>query len=158
MVRIHLRKDKFPKHRQKKLHLRADGPFKILKKIGDNAYKVDLPDTYGVSNIFNVGDLRQHEGNTELGTILLKKRGTDPFRNGPQTKAITNDYNWIDESTIEIGALQLDIKVLPLDDRLRGEQGYGQEQQKIHSYPRPIHGPSTRGVRTLLTIGNKRTN
>jgi hypothetical protein len=34
-----------------------DGPFKIVQKINDNAYKVELPGTYGVSATFNVADL-----------------------------------------------------------------------------------------------------
>jgi len=36
---------------------RADGPFKIVQKINDNAYKVELPGTYGVSATFNIADL-----------------------------------------------------------------------------------------------------
>ncbi|GJW58548.1 hypothetical protein Tco_0105279 [Tanacetum coccineum] len=40
-----------------KLNPRADGPFRILKKINDNAYKVELPGHYGVSSTFNVADL-----------------------------------------------------------------------------------------------------
>jgi len=36
---------------------RADGPFKIVQKINDNAYKVELSGTYGVSATFNVVDL-----------------------------------------------------------------------------------------------------
>ena len=43
---------------------------------------------------------------------MLKEGGTDPFTNGPQTKTITIDYNWIYESTIETEALQLDTEVM----------------------------------------------
>ena len=51
---IHLRKEI---KRKSKLVPRSDGPFKIMEKIGPNAYKVDLPGDYGVSSIFNVTDL-----------------------------------------------------------------------------------------------------
>lgn len=41
-----------------KLAPRADGPFEIVGKVNDNAYKVELPSEYGgVSATFNVGDL-----------------------------------------------------------------------------------------------------
>ena len=42
-VWIHLRKDRFPKERKSKLLPRADGPFKVLARYNDNAYKIDLP-------------------------------------------------------------------------------------------------------------------
>ena len=36
---------------------RGDGPFQILKRINDNAYELDLPDTFLGSHTFNVSDL-----------------------------------------------------------------------------------------------------
>ncbi|GKC23434.1 RNA-directed DNA polymerase [Tanacetum coccineum] len=57
LVWIHLRHARFPQGRFGKLNPRADGPFRILKKINDNAYKVELPGHYGVSSTFNVADL-----------------------------------------------------------------------------------------------------
>jgi hypothetical protein len=36
---------------------RADGPFKILKKINDNAYKLELPLEFRVSLTFQIYDL-----------------------------------------------------------------------------------------------------
>ncbi|GKD12236.1 RNA-directed DNA polymerase, partial [Tanacetum coccineum] len=49
-----------------KLNPRADGPFRILKKINDNAYKVELPGHYGVSNTFNVADLSPYTPNADF--------------------------------------------------------------------------------------------
>jgi hypothetical protein len=41
---------------------RADGPFKILEKINDTAYKLELPPEFGVSPTFNISDLRPYLG------------------------------------------------------------------------------------------------
>ena len=41
---------------------RAAGPFKILAKINDNAYKLELPPEFGVSPSFNISDLRPYFG------------------------------------------------------------------------------------------------
>jgi hypothetical protein len=37
---------------------RADGPFKVLEKINENAYKLDWPVDFGVSLTFNITDLK----------------------------------------------------------------------------------------------------
>ena len=51
LVWLHLRKDRFPEKQKSKLLPRGDGPFKVLAKVNDNAYKIELPgDDYAVSN------------------------------------------------------------------------------------------------------------
>jgi hypothetical protein len=35
----------------------VDGPLKILEKINDNAFKLELPPEFGVSHTFNISDL-----------------------------------------------------------------------------------------------------
>src|SRR5581483_1397602 len=62
LVWLHLRKDRFPELRKSKLMPRADGPFKILEKINDNAYKLELPANFGVSSTFNIADLTPYMG------------------------------------------------------------------------------------------------
>ena len=62
MVWVHLRKDRFPPGKFGKLKPRVDGPFKIIEKIGENAYKLQLPDEYEISPMFNVKDLRAYHG------------------------------------------------------------------------------------------------
>ncbi|PHT57353.1 hypothetical protein CQW23_05839 [Capsicum baccatum] len=42
---------------------RGDGPFQVLERINDNAYKIDLPPEYQVHNTFNVCDL------SRVGTV-----------------------------------------------------------------------------------------
>jgi hypothetical protein len=59
---LHLRKNRFPNLRKSKLIPRADGPFKIIEKINDNAYKLELPPEFGVSPTFNISDLRPYLG------------------------------------------------------------------------------------------------
>jgi translation initiation factor IF-1 len=62
LVWLHLRKDQFPKLRKSKLMSRAVGPFKILAKINDNAYKLELPPEFTVSTNFNISDLWPYLG------------------------------------------------------------------------------------------------
>jgi hypothetical protein len=62
LVWLHLRKERFPEMRKSKLMSRAAGPFKILTKINDNAYKLELPHEFGVSPSFNISDLRPYLG------------------------------------------------------------------------------------------------
>jgi hypothetical protein len=62
LVWLHLRKERFSKLRKSKLMSRAAGPFKILAKINDNAYKLELPPEFGVSRSFNISDFRPYLG------------------------------------------------------------------------------------------------
>ena len=62
LVWLHLRKDRFPELRKSKLMPRADGPFKVMQRINENAYKLDLPADFGVSPTFNIADLKPYLG------------------------------------------------------------------------------------------------
>ncbi|GJY07053.1 RNA-directed DNA polymerase [Tanacetum coccineum] len=65
LVWIHLRKERFPAGRFGKLKPRGDGPFRVLKKINDNAYKIELPGHYNVSATFNVANLSPYKGDSD---------------------------------------------------------------------------------------------
>jgi hypothetical protein len=62
LVWLHLRKKRFSEVRKSKLMSCVAGPFKILAKINDNAYKLELPPEFGVSPSFNILDLRPYLG------------------------------------------------------------------------------------------------
>nr|GEW03807.1 hypothetical protein [Tanacetum cinerariifolium] len=65
LVWIHLRKERFSVVRFGKLKPRGDGPFRVLKKINDNAYKIELPAYFNVSVTFNVADLLPYKGDSD---------------------------------------------------------------------------------------------
>jgi hypothetical protein len=67
-VWLHLRKDRFLEKRRSKLLPRGDGPFQVVERINDNAYKLDLPGEYGVSASFNVVDLSPFDVGDDLRT------------------------------------------------------------------------------------------
>ena len=65
-----MRKERFPACRQSKLHPKGDGPFQVLARINDNAYKLDLLGEYNISATFNVSGLSLFDvGNVMRNTI-----------------------------------------------------------------------------------------
>jgi hypothetical protein len=84
LVWFHLRKDRFPDLRKSKLIPRVAGPFKILEKINDNAYKLELPPEFGVSPTFNISDLKPYLGEEDE----LESR-TTPIQEGEDHEDIS---------------------------------------------------------------------
>jgi len=56
-----MRKERFPTQRKSKLAPKEDGPFQVIQRINDNAYKIDLLDKYSVSDTFNIVDLSPYD-------------------------------------------------------------------------------------------------
>jgi len=98
-VWLHLRKDRFPTKRKSMLSPRGDGLFQVLERINNNAYRLDLPEEYGVSTTFNVSDLIHFAGGAdiEVGELIdlrsnpLQGEGDDAIlpRKGPVTRAMS---------------------------------------------------------------------
>ncbi|GKB53306.1 RNA-directed DNA polymerase, partial [Tanacetum coccineum] len=83
LVWIHLRKEHFLAGRFGKLKPRRDGPFRVLKKINDNAYKIKIPGHYNVSTTFSVADLSPYKGDSDdepdSGSSLFQEGEDDAY-------------------------------------------------------------------------------
>jgi hypothetical protein len=98
---VYICKERFPNQRKSKLQPRGDGPFQVLERINDNAYKIDLPGEYGVSATFNVVDLTLFDTDFDSRSNPFEERGddvdqprntsNDPLHvaNGPMTRSKT---------------------------------------------------------------------
>lgn len=95
LVWLHLRKDRFPELRKSKLMPRADGPFKIVEKINDNAYKLELTPEFGVSPTFNISDLKPYLGEEDE----LESRTTS-IQEGEDDADITNSHTYNNPPTV----------------------------------------------------------
>lgn len=72
-----MRKERFPSQRKSKLQPRGDGPFQVLSRINDNAYKIELPGEYGVSTTFSVADLSPFDVGLNSRSNSFQEGGND---------------------------------------------------------------------------------
>ncbi|KAH9658348.1 Endonuclease [Citrus sinensis] len=73
--------------RRSKLLPRGDGPFQVVARINDNAYKLDLPGGYNVSATFNVSDLFPFDVGEDSRMNPFEERGNDENHQGNTIKA-----------------------------------------------------------------------
>ncbi|KAH9780520.1 hypothetical protein KPL71_008110 [Citrus sinensis] len=81
-----------------KLLPRGDGPFQVLERINDNAYKLDLPGEYNVSATFNVSDLSPFDVGDDLRTNPLQEEGNDEIKD----KTITSTWDETYSNPIQV--------------------------------------------------------
>ncbi|KAK1601100.1 hypothetical protein QYE76_018952 [Lolium multiflorum] len=141
MVWVHFRKDRFPKLRKSKLLPRGAGPYKVLAKINDNAYSIDLPlDEFGVSNSFNVADLTPYDGE-DLGAY---EEETSIARGGEEQLDLKMD-------------VKLDMKIF--HGRAREErEACAREEDEVQAGPDPVDPatPTRRLRRSRRSVGSTR--
>jgi hypothetical protein len=63
---------------------RKDGHFQIIKRVNDNAYKVDLLGEYNVSATFNVSDIYLFDVGDDSRTNSFEERGNDTIQATPR--------------------------------------------------------------------------
>lgn len=71
LVRAHLRKERFRRGTDNKLKYKRVGLCRILRKISENAYKLELPKNLNIFLMFNVAylyEFREGEKSDEAGT------------------------------------------------------------------------------------------
>jgi hypothetical protein len=108
-VWVHMRKERFPEQRKSKLLPWGDGPFQVVAKIGDNAYKLDLRGEYNVSATFNVADLTPFDvDEPDSRTNLFQEGGNDEnnqalqVSNGPITRAQARKLQGLVEEAVQL--------------------------------------------------------
>ncbi|GJW07934.1 RNA-directed DNA polymerase, partial [Tanacetum coccineum] len=128
LVWIHLHKERFPRGRFGKLQPRGDEPFKVIKRINDNAYKIELPGHYNVSATFNVGDLTRYVPPDDDDVDVVDSRSS-PFLDGEDDadpSLATNTVGFLHSEPFDIlGAnplLQQRIRELELQEDERNEE------------------------------------
>jgi hypothetical protein len=92
MVLAHLRKESFPRGTYNKLKMKKIRPCRILRKFGENAYELELPEDIGISSIFNISDLYPYRTEDEgAGTneqLVIQCQKELPVAQKPEMECI----------------------------------------------------------------------
>ena len=92
---------------------RADGPFNIIEKINDNAYKLDLSVDFRVSPTFNIWDLKPYLGEEEELELRMTpiQEGEDDEPMAPSDTININIPQIIQDPITKVRARQLGHQV-----------------------------------------------
>jgi hypothetical protein len=118
---------------------KANGPFKIIEKINNNTYKLELPPEFGDSSTFNISDLKPYlgaedtlesrmtpiqEGEDDEDITHLDAHNSPPLDiKGPITRARARQLNLEVSSFLGTSTYNLENKLLPNDYIVIRNQG-----------------------------------
>jgi hypothetical protein len=126
---------------------RTAGPFKILAKINDNAYKLELPPEFRVSPSFNISDLRPYLGEEDempSRTTSMQEGEDDEDINtlatiipsveivGPITRSRAQQLNHQVNSFLCSSTNNIESRLLPNDLIVLRNQGDDHGEQTEH--------------------------
>jgi hypothetical protein len=126
---------------------RASGPFKILAKINDNTYKLELSPEFEVSPSFNISDLRPYFGEEDempSRTTSMHEGEDDEDINtsatiipsveilGPITRSRAQQLNHLVNSFLCSSAYNIESRLLPNDLIILRNQGEDHGGQTEH--------------------------
>ncbi|XP_038970995.1 uncharacterized protein LOC120104238 [Phoenix dactylifera] len=77
-VMIHIQHERFPSRTVKKLQVRSTRPYRVLRRVGTNAYVIDLSSDCGISPTFNVKDLVVYKGPSTIPDDLFAEPFSEP--------------------------------------------------------------------------------
>jgi hypothetical protein len=146
LVWLHLRKDHFPELQKSKLMSLAVGPFKVLEKINDNTYRLELYVDFEVRPTFNISDLRPYLGEEDempSRTTPIQEGEDDegipthddsPIANqGPITRARAHQLQYQVKSFLSSTPCQLQDRLLPNQILIVRNEGQAYEASRRSS-------------------------
>ena len=143
-VMVRIRPERIPKTFSKKLYARAKGPYSIIRKLGSNAYLLDLPNDMDISPVFNVEDLLPYQGTFESSTLSFSVSAGEASKGAPTMPSLQYSKEAVD--------------IILLDDEFMTFRGGGFHRFLVKWHGRPdsdatrIQGDDLRNLDPLLML------
>ena len=96
-VMVRIRPERIQKmFSKKKLYARVMGPYSIIRKMGSNAYLLDLRNDMDISHVFNIEDLLPYRGTFEPSTLPSSVSAGDASKGAPTMPSLQFSKETVD--------------------------------------------------------------